>query len=62
MQYVELKFQVPVGYESQVKTLVMNKIEAILSHAILKPTITKEAELKTEVDKAYLENQIIMPK
>lgn len=49
MNYVELKFQVPEGYEEQVKQLVFIKIEGILSQILLNPSVAKKAEFDAEV-------------
>lgn len=59
MEYVEISFKVPKGYEQQVTDLVMMKIEGILSQEILKPTEAKKVEFFAEVEKSYTENSII---
>ena len=49
MTYTEITLKVPVGHEDQIKKLVLEKIEGILSYEILKPTLAKQTELATEI-------------
>ena len=53
-----MTFQVPKGYEEQIKTLVMTKIEGILSQTILLPTDIKRTEFQNEVNNALTKNNL----
>ena len=49
MEYTELTFKVPVGYEQQVIDLVNRKLEAILSQIKFKPPAEVIEEYQTEI-------------
>ena len=49
MTYTTITMKVPVGHEDQIKKLVLDAIEGILSYEILKPTTAKQTELATEI-------------
>lgn len=58
IKYTTLTFKVPVGYEDQVKQLVLSKIEGILSTLLLSPTEAKKNEFNTEMSKVCVENKV----
>lgn len=57
MEYTEITFKVPSGYEEHITKLVLEKIQSILSFEILKPTSAKQAELETEIANSKLINK-----
>lgn len=50
MEYTELTFSVPKGYEQQVIDLVNRKLEAIVTQIKLKPTPEAIEAVKTEME------------
>jgi hypothetical protein len=58
MNYTTLSFQVPAGYEDQVKQLVMTKIEGILSTLLLSPTPEMKDTFNTEMSKVCTDNKV----
>lgn len=59
MEYVEITFKVPSGYEDQIKELVMNKIEAIISHIALAPSQAQKEDFDTKIVEAYDKNAVV---
>jgi len=62
MIYTEITISVPVGYEDQIKQLVVNRIEGIVSHELTQLTAAKKLEISTEMEKVYTANKIVQVK
>jgi plasmid maintenance system antidote protein VapI len=60
MEYTTITMKVPLGYEDQIRKLVLEKVGGILSYEITKPTSTKQAELAAEIDNSKAINGVLV--
>lgn len=58
MKYTILQLQVPEGYEDQIKQLVMNRIEGILSYQMLSPKKVDTDAFNAEMVSISTQNKV----
>ena len=59
MNYTQITLSVPEGYEDQIRKLVMDRIEGIISYEINKPTPEKDALVATELNVVQTKQAVI---